>query len=191
MIIPPTNRTDGLGVTCIDNLKPEICAQIIEMHKDAINPKKPARVQTDDNNVIDIETRQVDQWVIADIPQNDWLSILLCTLARQANEEFFHFDICGLYERPVLLKYSALGKYDWHTDLGSGDASTRKISIVIPLNEEFAGGELCFFDSGEMKLQIGAGDVICFPSFIPHRVQAVLSGERWSLVAWISGSSFR
>lgn len=60
MIIPPTNRTDGLGVTCIDNLKPEICAQIIEMHKDAINPKKPARVQTDDNNVIDIETRQVD-----------------------------------------------------------------------------------------------------------------------------------
>jgi len=191
MIIPPINRPDGLGVTCIDNIKQEVCTKIIDMHKDPINPKKPARVQTDDTNVIDIETRQVEQWVIADLPENDWLTRMLCTMARQANEEFFHFDICGLYERPVLLKYSALGKYDWHTDLGSGDASTRKVSIVIPLNEEFAGGELCFFDSGEMKLQIGAGDVICFPSFIPHRVKTVLSGERWSLVAWISGSSFR
>lgn len=191
MIIPPTNRTDSLGVTCIDSLKPEICNQIIGMHKNQANPKKPARVQSKNDNVIDIDQRQVEQWVIADIPENDWLSTLLCSIARKANDEFFHFDICGLYERPVLLKYSALGKYDWHTDLGSGDASTRKISIIIPLNEDYAGGELCFFHAGEVKLKISAGDVICFPSFMPHRVQAVLDGCRWSIVAWISGSSFR
>ena len=191
MIIPPTNKNEGLGVTCIDSLKPQICKQIIRLSEEPVNPKKPARVQSNDNNVIDIETRQVDQWVIADIPENDWLDQLICSYARQANEKFFHFDICGLFERPVLLKYSALGRYDWHTDLGSGDASTRKISMIIPLNEEYSGGELCFFNNGEMKLQINSGDVICFPSFIPHRVQAVLDGVRWSLVAWISGSSFR
>lgn len=191
MIIPPKNRRNGLGVTCIDSLKPAICNQIIEMHKNEANPKKPARVNSNNSNVIDIDTRQVEQWVIADLPENDWLSTLLCSVARQANEDFFNFDICGLYERPVLLKYSALGKYDWHTDLGSGDTSTRKISIIIPLNEDYSGGELCFFNSGEMTMQIGAGDIICFPSFIPHKVKTVLEGYRWSIVAWISGSSFR
>ncbi len=194
MIIPPRMASGELGVTCIDMLPHTDCVKIIDMHTDNANPRCDARVGSDGDNVVDLNTRHVEQWIVADTPENKWLDTKLCGLARKANEDFFHFDICGLIERPLLLKYTApSGHYQWHTDLGNGDASNRKISIVIPLSRlgDYEGGELCFFSTGETEHAIDAGEVICFPSFIPHRVKPVTRNHRWSLVAWISGSSFR
>ena len=154
MIIPPRMASAELGVTCIDMLPHTDCAKIIDMHTDNTNPRCDARIASDGDNVVDIKTRHVEQWIISDTPENKWLDIKLCTLARKANEDFFHFDICGLIERPVLLKYTApSGHYQWHTDLGHGDASNRKISIVIPLSRlgDYEGGELCFFSTGETE----------------------------------------
>jgi len=35
------------------------------------------------------------------------------------------------------------------------------------------------------------GQSLAFPSFLSHKVLPVTKGERWALVAWISGTPFR
>ena len=98
----------------------------------------------------------------------------------------------GLIERPQLLRYNAPSTgYDWHTDIGSGDASTRKISCSILLNKDFEGGNLEFFSNGKQRIDMNVGDCICFSSFMPHRITRVEKGFRWALVCWFSGSPFK
>ena len=91
-----------------------------------------------------------------------------------------------------LLKYKApsIG-YGWHTDMGNGDASTRKLGLSISLNDDYEGGEFMVFGNGEQQIALGKGEAIVFSSFLPHKVKPITKGERWSLVAWVSGSCFR
>ena len=57
---------------------------------------------------------------------------------------YLDYNLVGLLERPQLLRYTSPSRgYNWHIDLGQGEASTRKISISM-LNEDFVGGELLF-----------------------------------------------
>ena len=35
------------------------------------------------------------------------------------------------------------------------------------------------------------GDVVVFPSIIPHRVRPIKSGKRYSLVGWYGGPPFK
>ncbi len=68
---------------------------------------------------------------------------------------------------------------------------TRKISFSILLNDpsEFEGGKLLFHiskDPVEAQLE-KKGDMVLFPSFIPHSVTPVTKGVRKALVGWICG----
>ena len=102
------------------------------------------------------------------------------------------YNVVGLLERPQLLNYKQNSKgYDWHTDIGLGMASTRKISITVNLNDNYEGGNLQFFSDKTYEFNPPRGDAIAFPSFLPHRVTPITKGERWSLVAWIGGQPFR
>ena len=122
---------------------------------------------------------------------HSWVDELIINCATQANDQF-DFNLTGLMERPQLLKYSAPSSgYDWHLDIGLGDASTRKISISILLNEDYEGGDLCFFTEGETQVSPDMGTAVAFPSYLPHRVMPVTKGVRWSLVCWIAGEPFR
>ena len=105
---------------------------------------------------------------------------------------YLNYNLVGLLERPQLLRYTSPSRgYNWHIDLGQGEASTRKISISICLNEDFVGGELLFFSDELYKLKLPLGKCIAFPSFLSHKVLPVRQGVRWALVAWISGEPFR
>ena len=61
----------------------------------------------------------------------------------------------------------------------------------VALNDEYSGGEFMVFGDGEQQIPLGKGESIVFSSFLPHKVNPINKGERWSLVAWISGSCFR
>jgi PKHD-type hydroxylase len=76
--------------------------------------------------------------------------------------------------------------YEWHTDLGAGDTSLRKITVVAELfrSDNLIGGGLEVFNQ-DVRLQ--PGDVVVFPSFALHRALPVTSGVRWSLVQWVLG----
>ena len=92
------------------------------------------------------------------------------------------------------------GHYDWHID-GGGTGSiqepqnkirhgkTRKISMVVWLNEGFEGGDFEFHQSylKDNVLKPTQGTIIMFPSWIMHRVTPITKGTRYSLVSWFLG----
>lgn len=59
------------------------------------------------------------------------------------------------------------------------------LSFVGNLNEDYAGGELAFFN-GEHAVALKTGDICMFPScfLYPHEVREVREGQRYSFAAW-------
>ena len=102
-------------------------------------------------------------------------------------------------------RYSKGGHYDYHTD-GDGinptDApgneflhgKTRKISMVLWLNEDFEGGEFEMhpaLSKVDGKIKPTKGTLIFFPSWHMHKVHPVTKGTRYSLVTWFNGEPVR
>ena len=66
---------------------------------------------------------------------------------------------------------------------------TRKLSMSINLNEDFEGGDLVFYDCDPIEQK--TGNIIFFPSYLPHEVTPVTKGTRYSLVMWFLGNPWR
>ena len=92
------------------------------------------------------------------------------------------------------------GHYDWHIDGGGTgyfqdrqnkirNGKTRKISMVVFLNEGFDGGDFEFHGSylKDNVIKPTRGTIIMFPSWIMHRVTPITKGTRYSLVSWFLG----
>ena len=113
-----------------------------------------------------------------------------------ANLSIYKYNIQEL-EDVKLLKYNIGGKYKWHTDVGSKETSTRKLTAIVQLSDEqdYEGGDLEFGITDELgennyvatKKQ---GSIIVFPSFLSHRVIPITKGTRYSLLTWMNGDSF-
>jgi|TARA_R100000455_G_scaffold2055_1_gene693 Rps23 Pro-64 3,4-dihydroxylase Tpa1-like proline 4-hydroxylase len=87
-----------------------------------------------------------------------------------------------------LLKYTSGGKYDVHVDNYSD--STRHLSIIFNLNDEYEGGDLIFTDQKDQeikRLKLDVGDAVFFPSnfMYPHGITPIIEGTRYSIVAWL------
>ena len=136
-------------------------------------------------------------------PENEYANSILENLwpvIYDANEHGnWNFDITWL-EPMQFTKYGPGEKYDWHVDTLIHEVSpddVRKLSFTILLNEDFEGGEFELeVGSPESKnriqtLNMKAGDIVVFPSYVWHRVKPVTSGERHSLVGWIHGPNWR
>ncbi len=87
-----------------------------------------------------------------------------------------------------LLRYTAGGKYDVHTDHGTN--SPRHLSIIMNLNDEYEGGDLIFTDQKEKeikRIKLTKGSIVFFPSnfMYPHSIQPITKGIRYSIVAWL------
>jgi len=123
----------------------------------------------------------------------EWLYEIINKFIMMANNDLYKFLLCGTFERIQYTEYDETyeGHYDWHSDIGEGNTSFRKLSISIQLSDEYEGGELQFFLDREIVIvPKSIGDVIVFPSFITHRVQPVTKGIRKCLVIWASGPPF-
>ena len=133
------------------------------------------------------------------IPRQDpyrWIYQRLGELVNEANAAYWHFDLTGMIEPIQLTEYSAeqSGHYDWHTDVGGGRASMRKISISLQISDasEYEGGELQFMTRRKpQNAKQSAGTAVLFPSYILHRVRPVTRGIRRSIVVWVSGPPYR
>lgn len=134
------------------------------------------------------------------VPQNeewDWLYEKLMNMANEANEALWRFEI---YTAPESIQYTQYfasegGHYDWHQDIGPGALSTRKISITVQLSEseEYEGGDLQISQGANHSITTprGKGNVILFPSYMPHRVTKVTKGTRKSFVLWLGGGHYK
>ena len=79
--------------------------------------------------------------------------------------------------------YETQGHYTWHQDAYEPQSTrTREVSIVIMLSPAEAGGVLEI--EGHPTPDMGAGDIIVFPSTMNHRVTPVTKGQRKSIATW-------
>ncbi len=119
-----------------------------------------------------------------------WIFQRLGKLCRDVNQHIYRFQLGDLVTVQVL-EYSPEGFFGWHTDLGSGIYSTRKLSMVTFLAppEEYEGGDLCFMDGGP-PYRLPLGTTAIFPSYLLHKVDPVTRGTRFTMVSWVHGPSF-
>lgn len=81
-----------------------------------------------------------------------------------------------------LLRYKESGHLPAHQDQG---VSTRVLSTVMYLNDNYDGGEIEFVNS-KVKIKPEAGSIIFFPSnfLYVHEVYPITRGERYSMPHW-------
>lgn len=105
----------------------------------------------------------------------------------------YDFATGGFAEPLHYICYEPGGHFDWHTDLGIGPMSTRKISVCVQLADiaDYSGGDLELCPHGVIERYRGIGNAVAFPSYMAHRVHPVERGTRHALVAWIHGPAFR
>jgi PKHD-type hydroxylase len=129
---------------------------------------------------------------IEETSESEFVFQRLRQLARSVNE-LYQLETSGFGEPLHYVWYEPGGHFDWHTDLGEGPMSTRKISVSIQLSDDasYEGADLEFCPHGVIAEFRGLGNAIAFPSYIAHRVLPVTSGSRHALVAWIHGPAFR
>lgn len=158
---------------------------------------KEAKIVSDgksnDTNVVDMDIRRTYVKPLGVNPnkrtETHWYNLLFDAFGRglknyMAKFPFVHPDrVLDI----SILKYNQTGFYDWHVD--AAPTIPRTLSCILLLNDNYAGGELCFQDQTtktEMKVDVKANRLIMWPSsfMYPHTVKPVTSGRRYSIVAW-------
>ncbi len=123
-----------------------------------------------------------------------WVFDKLSHVVSSLNAQFYRFDLTGFGEAIQLTNYdeSESGMYGWHQDYGG--IPSRKLSLVLQLTDpsQYEGGNLQIMTGGEAQtVRKQRGLIVVFPSYILHQVTPVTSGNRQSLVAWITGAAFK
>lgn len=128
------------------------------------------------------------------VPKNDtfgWLYNYVAAVTDEVNKKHYRFDITDMQQLQVL-RYKPMQWFKWHFD--TYDGSDRKLTMVINLSDpsKYVGGGLQvdgdWLNSDKSSNQ---GAASFFPSWIKHRARAPLLGERWVLVAWITGPAWK
>lgn len=105
------------------------------------------------------------------------------TIVNSYASEFKYF-ICDQDSGYDLLRYSE-GEYcSEHID-SSYVQEYRSLSCSILLNDDYEGGEFCFFNE-QLKYTLKKGSALMFPSnyMYPHKVLPVTRGVRYSIITW-------
>ena len=166
-------------------LSPEECRTVIALGE--ARPRMAGRV-----DVVPGNYRASHIAWIEPQPEAQWLFHRVGMLFALANR-YYGFGLIGMLDPMQYTSYGAGEHFDWHMDLGSGQTSTRKLSLTIQLTgpDEYEGGILEFTGASTSPESRQLGAAVFFPSYVAHRVSPVSSGIRRSLVAWACGHAFR
>lgn len=109
----------------------------------------------------------------------------------RANARFWGY--AGAYAREhELYRYTPGDFFDWHMDLGEGDAAHRKLTTLIQLSPatDYTGGHLELWGNEPHTAARAPGTLLIYPSYVMHRVTEVTRGVRWSLGGELLGPPF-
>jgi hypothetical protein len=193
------DKRQGLN---IDKQEPEPQQEIYCYYEDVLNSdacQKIINAYTQQNikteepyiwgNVVNREIRNVER-----VPLSTYKDIggRLASVGLSANFNRWKFDITHSSQAEFLI-YNSGGRYTTHTDtmLYPG-RECRKLTVLAFLNDDFEGGRF-YLTMGHEKMYPPqkAGNIIVFPSFIPHGVEDIISGVRYSVVCWMDGPWFK
>ena len=165
------------------------CEMVIADSK-ALGMRRAPVLAKDGTNVIS-RTRTCSSCWIPKSPHFQWLYNYVAAVVDEANTAHYQFDITDMQQLQVL-RYQPFQKFKWHFD--TYDGSDRKLTCVINLSDpkSYLGGGLVVagdWDGVERSTHQGSANL--FPSWMKHKAKAPLLGERWSLVAWITGPAWK
>src|SRR3954467_11641669 len=175
---------------------PSECEAIIHIAK-SLKPES-AFTGTIENPSADKSIRSSELRWLKHQEKTEWVFDKLAQVVGSIQQNWYPFALSGFQEPIQITHYKASegGHYKEHRDFGPGNMSTRKLSLVMLLNDaqEFKGGELEILSKNEEDKaikEVSQGALIAFPSWELHRVRRVTEGQRWSLVCWVHGDAFR
>jgi len=135
----------------------------------------------------DLEYRDTEVFMFDSI---HWFSGILFNIGLASNiQAEWNFGV----HSPQCLQigiYRESQHYQWHSDWAPlmRDPNIRKISVVCMLSDkqDYTGGALEVEGVGEVEMN--RGDIVVFPSLVPHKVHPVSSGTRKTATLWIIGN---
>ncbi|KAG8468754.1 hypothetical protein KFE25_013837 [Diacronema lutheri] len=178
-------QTDGLLLLPSAFSRAECGRIIAQLTRDA-QPERDVRVHA--------SVSRTNHWGRAPASgEYDWIfARLLALLPEPQRRELWGFElgtpgarlVRAFAERVdfVLLHEFGPGDFfDWHVDTKPNDRTARTVNVNVMLSppSDFSGGELRV---GTATVRATQGDVTCYPAALPHRVEDIGSGGRFTLV---------
>jgi hypothetical protein len=137
---------------------------------------------------INLDIRNVQR---LQLPLYAGIAATLTSIGLNVNNQFWKYNITHSNQAEFLM-YDVNGKYETHVDTFHARLDeTRKLTILVFLNDGFEGGKFYIQNCHERFYpQQTPGTVLVFPSFMPHGVEPITKGVRYSIVTWMVGPYF-
>jgi len=176
----------------IDNAISEgFCKKLIEEYaKPEVEKELPFIGEGQDlEKNINLDIRNVQR---LKLPLFAGIGATLTSIGLQVNHQVWQYNITHANQSEFLI-YDVKGKYETHVDtFHQRSNETRKLTVLAFLNDDFEGGKFYIQNSHErLYPQQTPGTVLVFPSFMPHGVEPVTKGIRYSIVTWMVGDYFK
>lgn len=173
----------------VDNaISKEFCKRIIAEYTKPEVEKLPPEIGNIAGNV-NLDIRNVQR---LQLPLYAGIGATLTAIGLQVNHEIWQYHITHSNQSEFLM-YDIHGKYETHVDtFHQRSNETRKLTVLAFLNDDFEGGKFYIQNSHErLYPQQTPGTILVFPSFMPHGVEPVTKGIRYSIVTWMVGDYFK
>ena len=183
------------GVHIIPNyLAPETCARWVSYLESQHG--RPLSVHSvDETEGVHLSRERIAGRVTNKVEQGN-LEPAITDIVAQAFQTPVAEAVCRRiqwFEKPQVLRYESGGLYGPHSDSDHFISTKnhwrkvidRDVSLLLYLNEEFAGGALNFCQFN-YTYRPRTGDLLCFPSGgqYAHEALPVISGIRYVIVSW-------
>ena len=173
----------------VDNAISEgFCKKLIEEYAKPEVEKLPPEIGNTPGNV-NLNIRNVQR---LQLPLFAGIGATLTAIGLSVNHQVWQYNITHSNQSEFLM-YDVNGKYETHVDtFHSKSNETRKLTVLAFLNDDFEGGKFYIQNSHEKLYPPQTpGTVLVFPSFMPHGVEPVTKGIRYSIVTWMVGEYFK
>jgi predicted 2-oxoglutarate/Fe(II)-dependent dioxygenase YbiX len=171
-----------------DAVTPAFCDKLIQEYSKPEVEKLPPSIGEGEGS-INLDIRNVAR---LQLPLYAGIGATLTAIGLNLNHEIWKYDITHSNQSEFLM-YDVKGKYETHVDtFHQHSKDIRKLTVLVFLNDDFEGGKFYIQNSHErMYPEQKKGTVLIFPSFMPHGVEPITKGVRYSIVTWMVGPYFK
>ena len=171
-----------------DGISHKFCDNLINEYSKKETPKEGPMIGSGEG-IIDLNIRNTQRVIL---PQDAGIGASLTAFGLNSNHHIWKYDITHSNQTEFLI-YEPSGKYETHVDtFHQHSFETRKLTVLAFLNDGFEGGKFYIQNSNNrMYPPQEKGTLLVFPSYMPHGVEPITKGVRYSVVTWMVGPYFK
>ena len=145
--------------------------------------------------IIDDESKQIDTCGAQVVKLNEKIYLdKVWNIMKLSNDIHFKFDIDSVQLQEGKYYKAGVDKEQntLHSDFAAGPGrlvdTTTKLTSVVFLNDDYWGGELEIWGD---KIESQQGRIVIFPAFAAHKVSQFYDKDRYTMLTWIQGNTFK